>query len=170
MTRLFLTLVLLLPLTAFAQDSTAAMKPIRFSSRWDVHKRPVRLRPAADSTAAWRFGTALRFDGQSFRVVDEQSRLLTVDPWSDWIVEARVWEPEIRGSRAGRGALIGAVIGSAAVIVDAVTCTSPRGEGPGCGIVLVLLPVAAGGGVALGGIIGSLLPVHPWQRVRVEHP
>ena len=62
------------------------------------------------------------------------------------------------------------VAGTAALVIDVQHCeaTSHHSEGPPCGIGYTILPVAALGGAAVGTIVGVLLPVRHWRRIKVD--
>jgi hypothetical protein len=60
---------------------------------------------------------------------------------------------------------IGAIAAAAGVIGHAASCRNERGDGPGCGLVVVFAPAAAAFGGSVGALIGSWLPVNPWRRV-----
>jgi hypothetical protein len=161
-------LILFLGMPAFGQArSSPPPTLIRFRTEWDAHNSLVRIRPDGDTSAAWAFRTARRHDMRTFEVMREQWDTLRVDPSMRWTVEARIPKSQLREARGFRGAAAGGILGTAVVILNAATCRNDHAEGPGCQIVLILTPAAAGVGALLGRLAGEALPVREWQPVSV---
>jgi hypothetical protein len=165
-----LVVLLICVLAGPATGQTSGMpSPIHFHMKWDAHNASVRLRPLSDSLAVWTPAKAQRYRGDTFEVVDTNRRSLRFDNPAGWTVEARVYK-EQRKARGRRIGSVLAVIGASAVVVNAFTCENRSAEGPGCGLVIMISPVAATGGMLLGYAVSAALPMREWQRVEVVVP
>lgn len=142
--------------------------PLRFRSVRSFRDASVRFRTAGDS-AGWTLGKAARYSVDTYNVVDAIGRPLLVNPAVPRIIEVRAQSSEIRWDHAFSGAAVGAVVGASGVVLSALTCRNDHGDGPGCGLVIVLTPAAAVVGAAAGGLLGAALPAHGWHRVAVAH-
>jgi hypothetical protein len=153
--------------TAHAQ-ATVEPRPLVVLTALDIHRAPVRFRPA-DSATAWTEGVALRRDPATFSVVDSRGQMVFAPRTPPLRIEA--FAPGyVSGKRMLRGALLGGAVGAGLVILDAYTCRDKSGDGPPCGIVIVLTPVAGAFGALVGGAIGALLPSRKWVPVARLHP
>jgi hypothetical protein len=151
--------------TLILATAAQAQEPVRLRSESSLYRAPIRMRPANDTTAEWTYGVARTVDALTYEVVDARGRVIRM-PTRDLIVQAD--DPhEVRWRQIKWTAGIGAVAAAARVIGYAATCQNRSGEGPGCGIVFVFAPAAAGIGGSVGALIGSMLPVHPWRTVKV---
>ena len=158
MPRAFLLIIIL---AAAAQ----AQEPVRLRSESSLFRAPIRMRLANDSTAGWTYGVARTVDALTYEVVDKAGQVIRM-PTRDLIVQAN--DPaEVRWRHIKWGAGIGAIAAAALMVREGLACQNRTGEGPGCGIVIVLAPGAAAFGSSLGALIGSVVPVHPWRRVKV---
>ena len=130
-----------------------------------------RLRLRTTSDAGWQYGNlgwvardSLELNSDEFQR-SRRFALRDVGP-------VEVYDPNERGriDHALIGSLVGLVAGTAALVIDVQHCeaTSHHSEGPPCGIGYTILPVAALGGAAVGTIVGVLLPVRHWRRIKVD--
>jgi hypothetical protein len=152
-------------ITLILATAAQAQEPVRLRSESSLYRAPIRMRPANDTTTEWTYGVARTVDALTYEVVDARGRTIRMST-RNLIVQAD--DPhEVRWRQIKWTAGIGAVAAAASMVGYAATCRNSSGEGPGCGIVYVFVPAAAGIGGSVGALIGSLLPVHPWRRVKV---
>jgi hypothetical protein len=152
-------------LTLILATATQAQEPVRLRSESSLYRAPIRMRPANDTTAEWTYGVARTVDALTYEVVDARGQAILMST-RNLIVQAD--DPaEVRWRQMKWSAGIGALAAAATLIGHAATCRNPTGDGPGCGLVIVFAPAAAGIGGSVGALIGSRLPVHPWRRVKV---
>ena len=121
--------------------------------------------PASGSVAAHPIppgGTFARHrmgDGEPHDTVTSQGQVLVFNPSGRWS----------RSTHVGIGAVTGLLLGTAAFAAAVVQsspshCASQNGIPCGLGLQVIALPLI-GGGAALGGIIGALLPAARWEHV-----
>jgi hypothetical protein len=165
MVRSGLFLVSTLAMLAQAQP---AVSPIHFHMKWDVHNSQVRIRPGNDPSAAWTVGHAHRFRLDTFEVVDAAYRPIRVEQPTAWAVEVSVPRGQQRYARGNRIGAALAVISAAGIIRNALTCENRSGEGPGCQLVVILIPPAAAAGMAVGHVVSRALPTREWHSVTVR--
>ena len=160
--------LLLLFLTAAANGQAPTIpSPVRFRMKWDAHNAPVRIRPISDTLAAWIPGVAIRFRADTFEVTGANARMIRFDDPAGLAIEACVPKADQRFARGMRIGSMFAMLGVAAVVANALTCENPSGDGPGCQMVIILSPVVAAGGLALGQAVSAALPMREWQTVEV---
>src|SRR3954470_21932693 len=94
MTRTAL-LLLLIGTRALAQLSSP-LTPVVFRTKWDVNDAPVRIRPASDSLGPWIIATAVRYSRDGFEIKPSRVRPLPPGLPTEWVVEARVPEAQLR--------------------------------------------------------------------------
>jgi hypothetical protein len=86
---------------------------------------------------------------------------------------ARVEWSRGRGSRGLAGAAVGGAAGAAYLMAAVRRCeASGTGDGPPCELAYIVLPVVAGVGAVVGGVVGLRVPAGPerWVAVAVDAP